>query len=108
MEQLLLEDSARGKMLRVKGSLTIEHACTLRDLLVEAYDKADRLDIDVQGITAVDLACIQVFCAAYETFTQAGKHMGLTAEPPEALNKALFAAAAEPASCGMVFNSERT
>ena len=106
MGQFLLEDSARGKILRVEGSLTIEHACALKELLIEALEETDHLDIDLQNITSVDLACLQVLCAAHKTFVEAHRHMGIQDDPPEIFIKSLFNAGIDRSTCAMLSHVE--
>jgi len=106
MGQILLEDSARGKILRVEGSLTIKHACFLKKILIEALEKTDHLDIDIQNITSVDLACIQVLCAAHKTFAEVHKHLGILDSPSEIFKKYLFNSGIDRSAGNMLFHSE--
>ena len=105
MGQFQLEDSAKGKILRAEGSLTIEHACSLKEILMEALERTDHLDIDIQKITSVDLACLQVLCAAHKTFAEAHKHMGIQ-DPPEIFKKFLITAAIDRSACEALFHIE--
>jgi len=105
MGQFQLEDSARGKILHAEGSLTIEHACSLKELLIDALEKTDHLDIDMKKITSVDLACLQVLCAAHKTFAEAHKHMGIQ-DPPEIFKKLLSNAAIDRSACEALFHME--
>ena len=106
MGQFLLEDSARGKTLRVEGGLTIEHACSLKEILIEALEHTDHLEIDIRDITSVDLACLQVLCSAYKTFTESHKHLGMQNDPPEIFKKILFNAAIDRSICETLFHCE--
>jgi anti-anti-sigma regulatory factor len=106
MGQFLLEDSDRGKILRVEGSLTIEHACSLKEILIEALEKTEHLDIDLQNITSVDLACLQIFCAAHTNFVEDHKHMGMLGDPPEIFKKSLFNTGIDRSACETSRDSE--
>lgn len=106
MGQFLLENSAPGKILRVEKSLTIEHACSLKKILIEALEETEHLDIDIQNITSVDLACLQVLSAAHKTFVEANKHMGILDDPPEIFRKTLFNAGMDRSRSEPLFHGE--
>jgi len=90
MAKFQLKDAAEGKILFAKGSLTIEHACALKEILIQALKTTDHLLIDLGEITSFDLACLQILCSAHKSFNEAHKHMDLQDTPPEIFVKILY------------------
>ena len=105
MGQFQLKDSPEGTILFAQGSLTIEHACSFKEILIEALEKTDHLIIDVQKITSIDLAGIQVLCAAHKTFREHHKDMEILGASTAIINKTIIDSAVDRSACGMEFHS---
>ena len=69
-------DSNSGTLL-VEGDLTINHISTLKDRLVEAFENADQVIVDVSAATSVDVAGVQLLCACHRFSNGRGKKMCL-------------------------------
>ncbi|MCK4509148.1 MAG: STAS domain-containing protein [Desulfuromonadales bacterium] len=63
--------------LLVEGDMTINHIGDLKKRLVEAFDSAERVTVDVSSATAVDVAGIQLLCACHRFSSGRGKKMCL-------------------------------
>jgi anti-anti-sigma regulatory factor len=63
--------------LVVEGDMTINHIRDLKDRLVEAFDSAEQVTVDVSAATAIDVAGIQLLCACRRFSTGRGKRMCL-------------------------------
>jgi anti-anti-sigma regulatory factor len=63
----------RSGTLAVDGELTILRAPELKTTLLEALGGNDRVEIDLEGMTEVDLPCLQILCSAHQASVQAGK-----------------------------------
>lgn len=63
--------------LQVEGDMTINHISTLKDRLVEAFENADQVVVDVSAATSVDVAGIQLLCACHRFSKGRGKKMCL-------------------------------
>lgn len=69
-------DSHSGTLL-VEGDLTINYVGVLKDRLIEAFDSAERVTVDVSTATAIDVAGLQLLCACLRFSTGRGKKMCL-------------------------------
>ncbi len=106
MEQFRLEDSAQGKILHIEGSLTIEQAGSLKDMLLKVLETEDDVSIDLKKAAPVDLACVQVLCAAHKTFLKAHKRMSIQEGLPATFRKNLSDIALDQSTQAMVFHIE--
>lgn len=81
--------SAEAYVLKLKGNLTIERAHELKQALLEALRNNDRIAIDLEGITDVDLSCLQLLCSAHRTSLRLGKQLTLHGEQSEIFKMAV-------------------
>ena len=68
----------RRQGLKVTGSVTIAQASLFKDALLGALEAADELQVDLSGVSALDLTGLQLLCAAHQSAEQAGKRFQLT------------------------------
>lgn len=69
-------DSPDGMIFTFHGQLTVENADSLKALLMEPAP-GDRLSLDFTGVTAVDVAGLQLLCAAHRAWLNMGKHVAV-------------------------------
>ena len=69
--------SAETNVLKLKGSWTIERASELKQVLLEMLNSCDRMSIDLEELTDLDLSTMQLFCSAHRTSLRDGKHFAL-------------------------------
>ena len=67
----------KGIRLCLEGELTVSNATALREGFLEALGQSDQVEIDLDEITAVDLAGLQLLCAAHRTAVAKGKTLTL-------------------------------
>jgi anti-anti-sigma regulatory factor len=67
MTDCRVETKDRDTILRLSGELLIDYAAQLRSILIDSLREADRVEIDLSSVTAVDISCLQLFCAAHKT-----------------------------------------
>lgn len=60
--------------LRLTGRLTIEQAAGLKEALTLALDAARELQVDLSGITEIDLTGLQLLGASHRSSLTSGKH----------------------------------
>lgn len=63
--------------LLIEGDMTINHISTLKDSLIEAFESADQVVVDVSETNAVDVAGVQLLCACHRFSSGRGKKMCL-------------------------------
>ncbi len=73
MADCITEDKGDIRILRLSGELTIQDADRLRSTLIEELARVDRIGIDLSSVTDVDIACLQLFCAAHKTSMDSDK-----------------------------------
>jgi anti-anti-sigma regulatory factor len=64
-------------VLQLQGSANLEFCAVLRIALLDALDKAENLVVDVSQITELDVAALQLFCAARRSAIKRHKNMVL-------------------------------
>ena len=71
------------EMLEFSGELSVQRACELKTVLVEALSKSDEVKVSIREATTVDLSFLQLLCAAHRTALKSNKHFEVdTAEAP--------------------------
>ena len=75
--------------LRLEGSWTIERATELKHLLVEALKSDKPVIIELDGLEGLDLACLQLLCAAHRASLRLGKRLELQQEKPDILKRVM-------------------
>ena len=61
--------------LKPNGDLTIARAKDFRDALVTSLAKANEIELNLVDVTNIDLACLQLMCAAHLSATKEGKSL---------------------------------
>ena len=84
-------------VLSLSGELTLLHAVQLKDELIRALESASRLIVDTRGVSAIDLACLQLLCAAHQSALAGGKHLALAPEQSESFKQQVV-------QSGLIFN----
>lgn len=67
-------------ILSLNGELTLLHAARFKAELIRALDTSRKVIIDTEGLLEIDLACLQLFCAAHRSALAKGKELLLA--PP--------------------------
>ena len=66
-----------GGVLVLSGELTIERAYELRSALINSLEEVDFLILKPEGVSCVDLSCLQILCSANRTFQDLDKHLAI-------------------------------
>jgi len=67
-------------VVRLEGDLTIARAAEIKGTLLGAFGRADHVELDLAEVESIDLACMQLICAAHRTAV-ARKAKILVADP---------------------------
>lgn len=62
-------------ILSFEGDVTIGHVADLKARLVEAFENANEVVVDVSMATAIDVAGVQLLCACHRFSNNQGKKM---------------------------------
>lgn len=94
-------------VLLLEGELTLLNAEQLRDNLARAIDSTDRVIIDTDAVTDIDLACLQLLCSAHQSALSLGKQLVLHVPLSEVLtSKVAQAGLKRPFQCDSVSETE--
>jgi ABC-type transporter Mla MlaB component len=94
MADCRVETNGREKILHLSGELLIDYAGQLRNILIDYLKDTDRAKIDISSATAIDISCLQLFCAAHKTSAEMDKVLDLLDAP-----SAVFADTVRRAGC---------
>ncbi|CAG0985698.1 hypothetical protein GEOBC_02079 [Geobacteraceae bacterium] len=64
-------------VLRVGGDLTIPFAGEFRGALLDAFDAAGRVVVNLEGVSAVDITGLQLLCSAHRSACAREKGFGV-------------------------------
>ncbi len=68
----------RTRVVEISGRMTIQHADELRSMLLEAFDSAEQVRVEMNAITEIDLAGLQMICSAHRTAVVANKGLAVS------------------------------
>ena len=83
-----LKESMHGTTLTLGGELTLIHANELKATLTASLQSGGNVAVRLEGITDMDLSCLQLLCSAHRTAARSGQHFTLDAENSELFRKA--------------------
>lgn len=55
------------KVLAFTGDLTVSRAADLKEELLQAFTASDHIEVNLDKVTRMDLACLQLICSAHKT-----------------------------------------
>lgn len=76
-------------ILTWQGELAIDAVAALRETLLDALNRHDEVSIDLTDVTRLDLACLQLLCAACGSASIRGKRLALRGADNPALARLL-------------------
>ena len=89
MFELTVDENGSAGNLDLSGDLTIQYAQALKEAFVDAASKVSSLAIKVSDVGRVDLAGMQVLCAAHRSMVQDGKSLTIDGKISESLQTAV-------------------
>ncbi|MEO5339160.1 MAG: STAS domain-containing protein [Magnetococcus sp. MYC-9] len=84
-----LDDSGTSGTLMLSGSLTIQQAMPLKELLLRAVGEVNQLTINMEQVERLDLTALQLLCAAHRDLLKSGKQCVRQGTLPDALQRAV-------------------
>lgn len=93
------DDSKNEGLLNADGELTIQQAADFKDTLTKAISEVDRLEINFDKVTEVDITCLQILCSAHKTCVKVNKELSITGRQSEVLKEAIKYAGYERHKC---------
>ncbi len=74
-------------ILRLQGECTVQHSNELKMVLVDAIKKNENLIVDLEGITEMDISCLQLLCSAHNSSIKSNKQFSLNSNRPQSFIK---------------------
>lgn len=74
--QIQMEEGTARVILQ--GDLSVADAEPLRDMLLEAVVAADFVELDLEAVTSMDLAILQLLGSSHRTATSSGKKLAFS------------------------------
>lgn len=99
MIHLSVMDSGNLGIVTVQGSITGPVVEELRAHLTRALRAVNRVVLNVENITGVDLACLQLLCSAHRSALQANKSVTVAGIRAEIFNRTVRTAAYTRCAC---------
>lgn len=86
-------DGERGEIIvHLAGRMTIHHAGEVRDALLAACNESTGLTCNLEQVSELDLAGLQLLCATHKSCCSAGKEMAIAGLEREELQEAIKSA----------------
>jgi len=90
--ELNIDKTGDSGILKIEGELTIQNAKSLKQALMDALDKLQVCRLDLNSLTRIDLAAIQLLYSAHKSAEGASKTIELTDGPNDIFKKGVEAA----------------
>jgi anti-anti-sigma regulatory factor len=82
-----LDESTRNGILSIEGEVTLPKAGEFKASLKEAFGAADHIEVDLRGVSELDLSCLQLLCSAHRTSVRLNKGFAIASPRPEVLHQ---------------------
>jgi anti-anti-sigma factor len=87
-----VQEPGEAGVLKLDGDLTVERADELKEALLEAIRSVNKVFYNVEGVTSVDLACLQLLCSAHRTAASMNKEFAEQGSRPEVFEEVIESA----------------
>ena len=84
-----VDDSQKSGLITADGSLTIQHASDFKDTLMKALSEVDKIEVNFDKVTEVDLTCLQLLCATHRACMKTNKTLNIFHQQTESLQNAV-------------------
>jgi anti-anti-sigma factor len=85
-----IDESSSTGTLTLSGDLTIQHASTLKETLLEGISNAQSLVINLEQVERMDLSTVQLLCAANRALQKADKNLVVAGAIPSAVKDTIL------------------
>lgn len=92
MQWTLEQEGEQGARLRLGGQLSVECGGELHQALQQAVTTTGAITIEIAEDTVMDLAALQLLCAAHKGLTGDGRRMAIAKPVPDSFKRLVAAA----------------
>ena len=107
IQQMNQADAPATRIVVVSGDMTIQNAGEIRNLLLEAFSGGEGVCLEMDKVAGVDLAGLQLLCAAHRSAMTDKKHFSVSGIYNEAI-KTVIMDAGFPRRSGCVEDIDKT
>jgi len=107
IQQMNQADAPGTRIVVVSGDMTIQNAGEIRNLLLEAFSCGEGVCLEMDKVTGVDLAGLQLLCAAHRSSMTDKKHFRVCGTDSESI-KSVVREAGFPRHTGCVQDIDKT
>jgi len=94
-----IEQTGDLGLLILEGEMTIDHAEELKSAFMETLKSCGSLDLNMEGVSKVDIFGLQVLCAAHRSAMKIDKKLTLIGQPDALRNTIDMAGYGRTAAC---------
>ncbi|MCP4114319.1 MAG: STAS domain-containing protein [Desulfobacteraceae bacterium] len=84
------EKNGNTVTVKMGGPLTIEHAAELKNFMTSVSEESEKIIVDLDDVTDMDLSCIQLLCSANLCFDNTRKRLIRKSAHPKVITQVLF------------------
>ena len=92
MIDFIIDESEETGILKIDGALTIDEVETFKTAVQMAIGRVKKVIIDLENMTEISLACLQLLCSAHKTASRDNKCIVLWEKIPKAFKNTAFEA----------------
>lgn len=107
IEQMNQKESPGTIIVVINGEMTIQNAEEIRNAMLKAFSDGERLILEMEKVTALDLTGLQLLCAAHRTSIVDKKHFSVNGIYSDAI-KSVIMDAGFPRRNGCVGDIDKT
>lgn len=82
------DEAPTVRKINISGDMTINHAGEIRTALQEALIEADKVLLDLEQVTEMDLVGLQLICSTHRTAVTAQKYLSVKGTSGTVMNAA--------------------
>lgn len=83
---------SKRNIVIMSGDLTLDNAVELKTAIIKSLENAEEIVLDLEGVTYIDLSCLQVLCATHKSTVSSNKSIELKSKLSAAVKQSILEA----------------
>ena len=84
-----MEQSENSCILNFGGELTIQSGNELKEVLINLLDSSENLSLNIEKVTEIDIACLQILCSAHKASFKSNKYLKVSGKISEGFRESI-------------------
>ena len=80
---------SKRNIVIMSGDLTLDNAVELKNAIIKSLENAEEIVLDLEGVTHIDLSCLQVLCASHKSTVSSNKSIELKSKLSAAVKQSI-------------------